>query len=73
MKLFVAFILSNVWIFGGGYLVRRADALWRKWDQQRNRRQQSYGFDSIISKLYTDVTQRQAERSATDRGIPRDT
>jgi hypothetical protein len=72
MKLVVAFILSVVWMFGGGFLVRKADDLWRKWEKQRSRREPSYGFDSIISKLYTDATQRQPGRPAPDRDASRD-
>jgi hypothetical protein len=57
MKLVVAFILSAAWTFGGGFLVRRIDDLWRKLEQRRQGREPSRGFESIISHLYNDATQ----------------
>ena len=59
MKLIAAAILSTIWLFGGGYLFRWLDQVWRKWPRQMSGAYSSRGFDAIISKLYVDATQLQ--------------
>jgi hypothetical protein len=60
MHLLIAFIFAVVWMFGGGYLARKADVLWRKMEQRiAERRQQpdTHGFNPILAQLYSDATQ----------------
>ena len=59
MKLILAAILCTLWLFGGGFVFRWLDQLWRKWPRRVSGGYSSRGFDAIISKLYVDATQLQ--------------